>query len=67
MYHRDKEGCGESPYREIEDLICNHKLILTVHQGSVQKYDGLIAQIIEQYGCDDYTDNFIPLSVLLGC
>ena len=46
---------------EIEDLICNHKLILTVHQGSVQKYDGLIAQIIEQYGCDDYTDNLYQL------
>ena len=46
---------------EVEDLICNHKLILTVHQGSVQKYDGLIAQIIEQYGCDDYTDNLYQL------
>ena len=46
---------------EIEDLICNHKLILTVHQGSVEKYDGLIAQIIEEYGCDDYTDNLYQL------
>ena len=46
---------------EIEDLICNHKLILTVHQGSVQKYDGLIEYIIEQYGCDDYTDNLYRL------
>lgn len=46
---------------EIEDLICNHKLILTVHHGSVKKYDGLIAQIIEQYGCDDYTNNLYQL------
>ncbi|MCP4124341.1 MAG: DNA polymerase II large subunit [Bacteroidetes bacterium] len=46
---------------EIEDLICNHKLILTVHQGSVQKYDGLIAEIIERYGCDDYTENLYHL------
>jgi len=46
---------------EIEDQICNHKLILTVHQGSVEKYDGLIEYIIEQYGCDDYTDNLYRL------
>ena len=46
---------------EIEDLICNHKLILTVHQGSVEKYDGLIAYIIEKYGCDNYTDNLYQL------
>jgi len=46
---------------EIEDLICNHKLILTVHHGSVKKYDGLIAEIIERYGCDDYTKNLYHL------
>jgi DNA polymerase II large subunit len=46
---------------EIEDLICNHKLILTVHQGSVEKYDGLIEYIIDKYGCDDYTDNLYRL------
>ena len=46
---------------EIEDLICNHKLILTVHHGSVKKYDGLIAEIIERYGCDDYTENLYHL------
>ena len=46
---------------EVEDLICNHKLILTVHHGSVKKYDGLIAEIIERYGCDDYTNNLYGL------
>ena len=46
---------------EIDDLICNHKLILTVHHGSVKKYDGLIAEIIERYGCDDYTENLYHL------
>jgi len=46
---------------EIEDLICNHKLILTVHQGSVEKYDGLIEEIIDRYGCDDYTKNLYHL------
>ena len=46
---------------EIEDLICNHKLILTVTHGSVAKYDGLIGQIIERYGVDEYTDNLYRL------
>tara|TARA_Y100000034_G_C6899635_1_gene415605 strand:- start:1903 stop:3522 length:1620 start_codon:yes stop_codon:yes gene_type:complete len=46
---------------EIDDLICNHKLILTVHHGSVKKYDGLIAEIIDRYGCDDYTENLYHL------
>ncbi len=46
---------------EVEDLICNHKLILTVTEGAVAKYDGLIDQIIERYGCDDYTDNLYRL------
>ena len=46
---------------EVEDQICNHKLILTVTQGAVAKYDGLIDQIIERYGCDDYTDNLYRL------
>jgi DNA polymerase II large subunit len=56
------EKDAENPLTgEIEDLICNHKLILTVHHGSVKKYDGLIAQIIEQYGCDDYTNNLYQL------
>jgi DNA polymerase II large subunit len=46
---------------EIEDLICSHRLILTVTEGSVAKYDGLIEQIIEGYGVDDYTDNLYRL------
>ena len=46
---------------EIEDISCNHKLILTVHKGSVKKYDGLIRDIIERWGVDDYTDNLYHL------
>ncbi len=56
------EKDAENPMTgEIEDRICNHKLILTVHQGSVEKYDGLIDSIIETYGVDDYTDNLFRL------
>ena len=45
------EKDAENPMTgEIEDRICNHKLILTVHQGSVEKYD-----------VDDYTDNLFRL------
>jgi len=46
---------------ETEHLTCDHKLILTVHQGSVKKYDGLIEDIIIKYGVDDYTDNLYRL------
>jgi len=59
--HVVKKDAKNQMTGEIEDLICNHKLILTVHHGSVKKYDGLIAQIIEQYGCDDYTNNLYQL------
>ena len=56
------EKDAENPMTgEIEDKICNYKLILTVHQGSVAKYDGLINSIIEKYGVDDYTDNVFRL------
>ena len=56
------EKDAENPMTgEIEDKICNHKLILTVHQGSVEKYDGLIDEIIEKYGVDGYTDNLFRL------
>ena len=27
----------------------------------MEKYDGLIAYIIEKYGCDNYTDNLYQL------
>ena len=46
---------------EIEDIVCGHKLILTVTKGSVSKYDGLIDDIIERWGVDGYTDNLYRL------
>lgn len=46
---------------EIEDITCDHKLILTVTQGAVAKYDNLMNDIIEKYGVDGYTDNLYRL------
>ena len=46
---------------EIENVTCDNKLILTVHQGSVEKYDALMNEIIERYGVDGYTDNLYRL------
>mgnify|MGYP003643842741 CR=1 FL=1 len=56
-----KKGAENPMTGEIEDISCNHKLILTVHKGSVKKYDGLIRDIIERWGVDDYTDNLYHL------
>ena len=56
------EKDAENPMTgEIEDKVCGHKLILTVTEGSVSKYDGLIDSVIEKYGVDDYTDNLFRL------
>lgn len=56
------EKDAENPMTgEIEDKICSHKLILTVTEGAVSKYDGLIDTVIEKYGVDDYTDNLFRL------
>ena len=46
---------------EVEDITCDHKLILTVTQGAVAKYDNLMEEIIQKYGVDGYTDNLYHL------
>ena len=38
---------------EIETL-CPGRLILTVTEGGVSKYDGLMQTLIEKYGCNEY-------------
>ena len=38
---------------EIETL-CPGRLILTVTEGGVSKYDGLMQTLIDKYGCNDY-------------
>tara|TARA_B100000745_G_scaffold291858_1_gene232172 strand:- start:752 stop:985 length:234 start_codon:yes stop_codon:yes gene_type:complete len=40
---------------EIETL-CPGKLILTVTEGGVGKYGGLMQVLIETYGCNDYIE-----------
>jgi len=56
------EKDAENPLTgEVENLTCDHKLILTVHQGSVKKYDNLMNEIIQRYGVDNYTDNLYHL------
>ena len=59
--HVVKKDAENALTGEIENITCDHKLILTVHQGSVEKYDGLIDDIIKKYGVDGYTDNLYRL------
>ncbi|MBO66669.1 MAG: hypothetical protein CL398_00005, partial [Acidiferrobacteraceae bacterium] len=39
---------------EWELIMCPGNIILTVPYGAVKKYDGLMEDIIEMYGCDPY-------------
>ena len=39
---------------ETVDIYCPGNLILTVTEGSVAKYDDLMATLIERYGCNEY-------------
>lgn len=46
----------ENPFSgEIEDIYCDGKIILTVTQGGVSKYDGLMSDLVARYGADNYT------------
>ena len=35
---------------------CSGKVILTVSKGAVNKYKGLMTELTEKYGCNEYTD-----------
>ena len=48
-----KRKLTHSQEKEIETL-CPGKLILTVTEGGVSKYDGLMQTLIEKYGCNHY-------------
>jgi len=39
---------------EIE-VNCPGNIILTVSQGAIKKYDGLMGELVEKWGCDQYT------------
>jgi DNA polymerase II large subunit len=43
------------------EVLCPGNLILTVTQGSIKKYDGLMGELVEKYGCDDYTEQMYGL------
>ena len=49
----EKAG-DETVTGEHEVIMCDGRLILTVSQGSVKKYDGLMSELVERYGCDNY-------------
>ena len=36
------------------EVMCPGNLILTVTKGSVAKYDGLMNELVEKYGCNEY-------------
>jgi len=47
----------ENPFSgEMEDILCDGRLILTVTHGSVAKYDGLMEELVSRYGADGYTE-----------
>lgn len=46
----------ENPFSgEMEDILCDGRLILTVTHGAVAKYDGLMEELVSSYGADGYT------------
>jgi len=56
----------ESMTGEDEVVICDGNLILTVSQGSVKKYNGLMTELVDRYGCDEYIEqlhDFVSLWV----
>ena len=38
------------------DVYCSGNIILTVSKGSVNKYKGLMNELTERYGCNEYTN-----------
>ena len=45
----------------VEDILCPGNIILTVTQGAISKYDGLMGELVEKYGCDEYTEQLYDL------
>lgn len=45
----------------VEDILCPGNIILTVTQGAINKYDGLMGELVEKYGCDEYTEQLYDL------
>ncbi len=47
--------------KEEVEIICPGNIILTVSKGSVSKYGALMEELIQKYGCNDYTDELYEL------
>jgi DNA polymerase II large subunit len=46
-----------NPFTKERELIhCPGNIILTVTKGSVMKYDKLMTELIDEYGCNEYTE-----------
>ena len=52
----------KDPFKGEEiEVLCPGNIILTVTQGSIKKYDGLMGELVDKYGCDDYTEQMYGL------
>ena len=47
--------------KEEVEITCPGNIILTVSEGSVNKYDALMEELIQRYGCNDYTNELYHL------
>ena len=43
------------------DVVCPGNIILTVSYGAINKYNGLMGELVDTYGCDDYTKQMYGL------
>jgi len=43
------------------DVVCPGNIILTVTQGGIKKYGGLMGELVEKYGCNEYTEQLYEL------
>jgi DNA polymerase II large subunit len=43
------------------EVVCPGNIILTVTQGGINKYGGLMGELVEKYGCNEYTEQLYEL------
>ena len=53
----------EDPFTGEEvDVVCPGNIILTVTKGAISKYKGLMSELVERYGCNEYTEQIYRLA-----
>jgi len=52
----EERSADETVTGNAEIIMCDGNIILTVTHGSVKKYDGLMEDLIDRYGCENYTE-----------